>query len=344
MPWVVLGLRVLLAGTFALAAATKVRGRRTFADTVREFGVPGRLAPAVAMLVPVAELVVAAALLPARTAAWGAAAAAALLAAFTIAVATNLALGRSPDCGCFGEVSRGPIGPRTIVRNLGLLTVAAAVLAAGRRADTISGAAWALRLTAVEGVLVGCAALGAGLAAWKVLKVWNGRRAVPDGGAPVSARPAPAPSYVPRPTAPGGLPVGAAAPPFALETLDGGSASLASLLAAGRPLLLVFVDPRCERCGELLPEIAEWQRDRAASCTVALLTRYSLAENRANAGRHGLGHVLLQRGREVMDAYRADATPSMVAVLADGTIASPLARWAVEMRALAERFAAGVSA
>jgi hypothetical protein len=55
-------------------------------------------------------------------------AAAILLVAFSALLVVNLAAGRRPPCACFGARSTHPIGPLTLVRNVGLLALA--VLAA----------------------------------------------------------------------------------------------------------------------------------------------------------------------------------------------------------------------
>jgi uncharacterized membrane protein YphA (DoxX/SURF4 family) len=54
-----------------------------------------------------------------------AALAAVLLVLFSVLLAVNLARGRRPPCGCFGSRSREPISGWSLVRNLGLLALAA---------------------------------------------------------------------------------------------------------------------------------------------------------------------------------------------------------------------------
>jgi hypothetical protein len=51
-----------------------------------------------------------------------------LLVAFSALLVGNLAAGRRPPCACFGARSTRPIGPLTLLRNVGLLALA--VLAA----------------------------------------------------------------------------------------------------------------------------------------------------------------------------------------------------------------------
>lgn len=343
MAWLVLGLRVLLAGMFVVAATLKLLGREAFVDTVRDFGIPARLVAPVAALVPFAELVLAGWLLTTRQATWGAAGTLVLLGAFTAGVVANLALGRRPDCGCFGDVSRGPIGASTIVRNVTMMAIAAAVLL---RATT-NPEAVSLGLTVIPTAFVivaaACSVVGARevllapamrqrlhLAPVEVVTVPTG---APNGG--------PAPTYRPRVMPIGGLPVGVPAPSFTLDALEGGTTSLDSLLAAGLPVLLAFVDPRCVRCEELVPYFVAWQRDHEARFTLALITEHSAEENHARLDGTGVARVLLQRDREVMHAYLVDTTPGMVVIAADGTIASPLARWALDVTMLVERVVAG---
>jgi len=40
-----------------------------------------------------------------------------LLLAFTAAIAVSLARGRAPDCNCFGRLSAGAVGRKTLLRN-----------------------------------------------------------------------------------------------------------------------------------------------------------------------------------------------------------------------------------
>jgi hypothetical protein len=64
--------------------------------------VPRLLAAPLGVLVPLAELAVAVALLPAATARWAAVGALVLLTVFTMGVVNALLRGREPDCHCFG--------------------------------------------------------------------------------------------------------------------------------------------------------------------------------------------------------------------------------------------------
>jgi hypothetical protein len=126
----VLGVRGVLAAALAVAAVAKVRDRRHARAAMASFGVPERLVGMASIAVPATELG-AAALLASPAPRPGAALALVLLTGFTVGVAANLAGGRRPDCHCFGNLTTGPIGRRTLVRNLVLLAGATVVLAAG---------------------------------------------------------------------------------------------------------------------------------------------------------------------------------------------------------------------
>lgn len=121
-----------------------------------------------------------------------------------------------------------------------------------------------------------------------------------------------------------GLPARIAAPTFSLPDLTGGTTSLDMLRDAGRNVILLFISPGCAACASMLPGIVEWQRDHAEWVTLAMVSRGTIAENRAEIGDLAIGPVLVQADREVSLAYRVDLTPSAVVVLADGRIGSPV--------------------
>src|SRR5205823_12304223 len=104
--------------------------------------------------------------------------------------------------------------------------------------------------------------------------------------------------------------------------------------ARGQPLVLLLTDLAGGPCTALLPEIGQWQRDHPAKMRVALLSRGTVEANRAKVTEPGVTQVLLQKDREVADAYQAYGTPSAVLVRQDGTIGSPVAQGADAIRAL----------
>jgi thiol-disulfide isomerase/thioredoxin len=112
------------------------------------------------------------------------------------------------------------------------------------------------------------------------------------------------------------------APDFDLPTLAATLTSLEDLLSRGKPVLLGFTDPRCGPCYELLPDIAGWQRIYADRLTVALISGGSVEQNQAMTAEYGFEPrtILLQREREVAEAYQIEMAPAALVVRPDGTI------------------------
>jgi thiol-disulfide isomerase/thioredoxin len=343
-----LGARVLLASVFALASVTKLADLRGSRAAVAGFGVPELVASPLGTVLPVAELAIAAALLPAGSARAGALGAGVLLAAFIAAIARSMARGDAPDCHCFGQLHSEPAGARTLARNLALVALAAFVAAAGWGNAGPSATAWVGRLDGA-----GAVALGGGLAlaaltaltGWALLALLkqNGRlllriehleAQLDASGAPPPSAPPPA---APPPAAPHhGLALGEPAPAFSLDGLYGESVTLQSLISADTPVLLLFTDPKCGPCNALLPQIAAWQRDLAAELTVALLTRGSPRDNRPKAREHGIASVWLDDKLTVYNAYRAQGTPGAVLIDRRGRIASDVVGGAGAISALVD--------
>ena len=118
-PVVVLALRLGLALLFASAAGHKLGAPRVFLGVLHAYRLlPPALVPAGAIVVTVAEIVVAIALLLPATRALGAAGAIALLAVYSGAIAINLWRGRREiDCGCGAAGGRQPINEGLLARN-----------------------------------------------------------------------------------------------------------------------------------------------------------------------------------------------------------------------------------
>jgi uncharacterized membrane protein YphA (DoxX/SURF4 family) len=99
-----LATRVLLALVFGVAGLAKLADRAGSQQALRDFGLPGWLGRPVGVLLPLVELGVAVALLPAASAWRGAVGATVLLLLFVVAMAINLLRGRRPACHCFGQL------------------------------------------------------------------------------------------------------------------------------------------------------------------------------------------------------------------------------------------------
>jgi peroxiredoxin len=332
--------RLGLAAVFLVAGLSKLADRAGSRQAVGDFGAPGFLASPLAIFLPLAELAVAVALVPKATAWWGALGALALLVVFVTAIGVSLARGRKPDCRCFGQLHSSPAGWQTLARNGALAAVAAFVVLGGRDDPGRSAVAWLGDLSALELAAVLGGALVLGLLALETALLLNlvrqsgrlllrveaveQRLGVQSEGAPAA-----------EPEVPQlGLPVGTAAPSFALPGLYGETLTLDALRARGNPVVLLFTDPNCGPCNALLPEVGRWQRAHDGELTMAVVSRGTADENRAKSTEHGITNVLLQQDREVAEAYREEGTPAAVVVLPDGTIGSALAAGADAIGAL----------
>ncbi|MDP8952454.1 MAG: TlpA family protein disulfide reductase [Actinomycetota bacterium] len=320
---------------FLVAGMAKLADRAGSRRAVVDFGAPAVLAAPLGILVPLAELAVAALLVPASTAFWGALGALSLLLLFIVGIAANLARGRRPDCHCFGQLHSAPAGWSTLARNGLLAAVAGFVVWQGGRGGP-SAVAWLADLTALQllGLAGGLVALGLLAGQWWFLLNLlrqNGRLLMRIEAVEERIDPA-GPTTRAQPAT--GLPVGTPAPAFDLPDLHGERHTLDSLLAPGKPVLLIFTDPNCGPCAELLPEVARWQREHSEELSVSLISRGTPEENRA---KHGVEGVLLQRDREVSEAYQAMGTPTAVLVNPDGRIASPLVGGSVAISELMTR-------
>lgn len=160
MSYLVLAVRVLLAGLLLVSATAKLRNRAAFrefaASTVAMRLASHRWSVPLALVTVVAELVTVALLAVPATAAAGLSAAAALTVAFTGSIGVSLRRGARVPCRCFG-VSRTPLGAPQLVRNLALLAVCGGALAVqARPAGPMhpAGVAVALSAAAVALILV----------------------------------------------------------------------------------------------------------------------------------------------------------------------------------------------
>src|SRR5579871_5207386 len=106
---------------------------------------------------------------------------------------------------------------------------------------------------------------------------------------------------------PEGLPVGTMAPVFRLPTVDGRAVALADY--AGRRVLLVFSDPACGPCMDLLPRLDA--AARVSEVPVLVISRGTVDVNRDRLveARSSLT-VALQANWEISNLYASSATPN----------------------------------
>lgn len=305
----VFGVRVLLAAVFALAGIAKLMDLPGSRQAMRDFGISDSVADLAGLALPLTELLAAVLLLIGPTAQVGGALAFALLIAFIAGIVNALRHGVAPDCHCFGQLYSAPADQTTLLRN-GVLAVLAAFVVVEGPGPSINEFFNTRSAGDVAAVVFGVLAVI--LASYAAQLYREAKRLGEDLG--VARRIISA--------APPGLPVGARAPEFELESSDGGTVSLAELLAREHPLLLVFASPNCGSCVQLFPNIRRWQQTLAGRVTIAVISVGSLQENELLYKTHELETVLLQAQDELIESYRIRGTPSAVLVNPDGTIGS----------------------
>jgi peroxiredoxin len=336
--------RLLLALVFATAGMAKLADREGSRRAIVDFGVPSALAAPLGLLLPLAELAIAATLLPTSTAWWGALGALALLSVFIVGISINLVRGRKPDCHCFGQLHSAPAGWKTLARNGVLAAVAGFVLWQGYEGGAgPSAVAWlgALSTAQLLGIIGGVVVLALLAGQWGFLVHLlrqNGRLLVrleaveatlAQGGSV-----APSQNGTPVPQEAEGLPLGSAAPDFSLSGLHGETLTLDALRSSGKLVMVLFTDPGCGPCNAMLPDVGRWQEEHAQKLTLALVSRGEVEENKTKAQEHGLKNVLLQDDWEVSESYEVRGTPSAVLIDTDGKIATPVAGGAEGIRDL----------
>jgi peroxiredoxin len=120
-----------------------------------------------------------------------------------------------------------------------------------------------------------------------------------------------------------GLTAGTPAPPFRLPGVDGGELSLEEY--RGRKVLLVFSDPKCGPCDQIMPQLELIHRSGGA-VQVLMVSRGETEANRAKAAELGLTFpVVLQRQWEISREYGMFGTPAAYLIDEDGIIAADVA-------------------
>ena len=290
-------MRVVLAGVFGLAGVTKLTDRRKTAESFTEFGIPKRMSGLAVSILAALELTCAVAVLPSATALFGAIGVAGLLVIFIAGIVVTLARGKKPACHCFGQITSEPIGPRILVRNTLLLAAAAFVAmdAAPRAAGQASAATWPdavqsvsqsslptlLAVLSIIGLAVVSAALVSVLRQYGRLLIRVERLENEVGVSPEEA--------------PAGLPVGTPAPAFDLASLAGGRVTFADIQTRATSAVLVFIEPGCGPCTDLLPDVAAAQTRAGGTAGTAgtvgraeVVTKGTLTEDTdTRAGRAG---------------------------------------------------------
>ena len=276
--------RLALSAVFAFAALGKLFDLNGSQRAVERFGVSGRISRPVGLLLPVVELVLALALVPAQTARAAAVTSCGLLLVFCAAIARSVVHRESHDCHCFGRLRSAPVGVTTLVRT-GTLTALAVVIA--WRPISQPGMT---ELTAVAAALVAAQAW-----LWLELLRRYGRalRRI-DELETAQERETPT--------------LGSHAPPFVLPDLDGRLVSLESLIEASGETILLFTSSGCPAC-----ELALEAAGHSDAAVVAISPRGITTPIEAET-------VALDRHGKVAHLYGVSAVPTAFLVDSQGLI------------------------
>jgi peroxiredoxin len=122
-----------------------------------------------------------------------------------------------------------------------------------------------------------------------------------------------------------GIKPGTPAPRFTLPDLDGGTLSLDD--HAGERRLVVFSDPHCDPCMELVPRLSRLYDDaRDRGLTIMMVSRGDADENRDKRDRYSMPFpIALQRSWEISRSYGIFSTPVAFLVDEEGHIAQEVA-------------------
>jgi len=121
-------------------------------------------------------------------------------------------------------------------------------------------------------------------------------------------------------TMPQGLAVGTPAPALKRSDLRGTLVDLADY--RGRETVVLFWNPGCGFCQQLLPQLKEWEGNRPADAPALLVVSTGTPE--ANQAHGLMSTILLDDSFAAGSAFGASGTPSAVKVGRDGSIAAPL--------------------
>lgn len=335
--------RLVLFGVFLLAGATKLVNLAGFRKVLPEFGIPRSLSGPVAVVLPIAELILAAVLIPAKLAWYGACGALALFTIFILAIGFTMWRGRNPDCNCFGQLYSAPVGLSTVIRNAILAAFALSLVAAGRYHSGLELWTWLGSLqgnqrksAVVSGfIILVCFLFVLGRARPEISDEPESMRSEPEDESAATSD---------MPAAQGiGLPIGAPAPEFELVSLNGETCSLQSLRDGGKRVLLIFSSPYCDPCAALVPQLLRWMSEMQNLPNIVFISRGSAKDNLAKLKGFEPSKVLLQRTFEVSDAYDNISTPSGVLVDGEGRIQSGLSVGRDAIRELLLSMPGGIS-
>lgn len=114
------------------------------------------------------------------------------------------------------------------------------------------------------------------------------------------------------------------ATPFVLLASTGTIVTLESLLARGKPVMLLFTDPGSPTGASLIDTISAWQHDHDSPLTVVVIRSRGADSRSSIAPAAGITYILHQYDdTPVSHAYGVTLTPAVVLMRANGQLAGP---------------------
>lgn len=349
METLLLVVRLILVGIFALAGIGKLLDLEGSKKAVRDFGVPEILAKPFAVLLPIAELVVAALLLFVQTSWFGAIGATGLLLIFIGGMIVQMIKGNAPDCHCFGQIHSEPVSARSLIRNAVFAILSLFLVVSGKENQGLSLFSPTSDFSegGVMQIIIGLAMVALLAAVVYFLKKISEQQTqimrrieileltASEGVRAIERQDVEHPES--------GLPIGAPAPAFALPDLSGKNVSFENLLVKNKPTLFFYVSPTCGPCAALLPDIEKWQDEMKDKLSFVFISSGKVKDNAEKFGGKNFKQVLLQKDKEVAELFGAQWTPTAWLVNSDGTIASRPAAGDAAIRKMIDSIKAEIS-
>ncbi len=318
---------LFLAAIFWVAGIAKLFDREGSVKALRDFGLPEWFANFFGLWLPIFEITLATGLIFRETARFAGLGALILLAIFSFAMAHLMSTGKSPNCHCFGQVYSEPISWKSLVRNILLTLVALFLVTFGNGIAGFDVLTWLAEMNGGAKIQL---VLSFGILGLVIAAIFYLRKIIEN--QLITLRRIEILEFLQKsdgeetreefalPSE--GLPIGAISPTFSLPNLDGKRVTLGDVLVNGKTVALFFVAPNCSPCDALLPEIVAWKMEFSEKLDFIFISNGKPKENRAKFGDN---EVLLQNDDEIAVKFKAQWTPAVVLVNAEGNVASRLA-------------------
>lgn len=320
MEIVLLIIRLVLFGVFAIAGIGKLLDLEGSEKAVKAFGTPDALANPFAILIPIAELIFAFCFLFIGMSWVGAIGGLILLASFIGGMLWQMKLGNAPDCHCFGQIHSEPVGPKSLIRNFIIAGLAAVLFFSGANQGFALGEtnAQIAQNVAIAVLAVGLIVVGSYLFRLVSENRHLKRRVellemFESGGQPVERSEMGDPND--------SLPIGAPFPDFSLPDINGRTTTFEHVLPDRLPKLFVFIGPNCDPCKSLMPDFIAWRKEFEGRIRFVFVSTGSADANKERFSEELLDGMLLQKGMEFAHKLYIKWTPAALFVSADGTIA-----------------------